>query len=145
MAKQIGKGAALLFESAPGPPAPVFTKVPQCSSIGEIVSESSDVAVSDLDSAEAEYIPGVNEPQETVFQFLWDPLDPIHQQMQEDAQDGTVHNWKVEIRRLGTVIWIGTFAGYIKRWGAGPLELRTATMMNFTIKRSGPVTWAAPS
>src|SRR5262245_17624058 len=114
MAKQIGKGAALLYATLAAPT--VFTKVPQCSSIGEIVSESTDVDVSDLDSTEAEYIPGVNEPQETVFQFLWDPLNTVHQTMQAASEAGTMYVWKVEIRRLGTLIYNGTFQGYIKRW-----------------------------
>jgi Lambda phage tail tube protein, TTP len=140
MAKMIGKGAALLVGDDTTPPT-VYTKVPQCSSIGEIVSESTDVDVSDLDSAEAEYIPGIKEPQETVFQFLWDPQNVVHQQMQTDADAGTVRPWKVEVRNLGALVTTGTFDGYIKRWGAGPMELRTAIMMNFTIKRSGPVTW----
>ncbi len=138
MAKMIGKGCSLsVGDSATGP----WTKIRQCESIGEIRSQANKIDSTDLDSEEAETIPGIQEPQETPMGIQWDPQFTEHILMRQIAISGATKYWKVDVKRVGVLVESMISQGVILNWSVGPFEPRTLAKMPFSVQWSGGKTW----
>lgn len=140
MAKYIGKGGDISFgASSTGP----WTKIPQTETIGELRSQSAQVNVTDLDSAEEEFIPGIKSPQSTACSVIWDPANIIHQEVRDDAEAGETLWFRVQWRNpAGSVIATAIFQGSYLDIAFGPTSNTEALKMPFTLQRSGGVTWS---
>ena len=120
MAKYIGKGADISFgPSATGP----WTKIPQAETIGELRSQSAQVNVTDLDSEEEEFIPGIKSPQSTACSIIWDPQNIVHQQVLDDAEAGVSQYFRIQVRNpVGSVISTAVFFGSYLDVATGPFS-----------------------
>lgn len=139
MAKMLGRGAQIWLG---GVTAVGYVFIPQIRTIGEIRKTSARVDVTTLENLAKEYLPDLPDPSTITCTGLWDPLNPIHQQLDALQRAGTVRFFQIRVFRAAALNRTGTFQAYVAEFASGPFENSSAVEMPLVLQLSGDVTWS---